>query len=244
MKESNTYIFIYASAMVIIVAAVLSAVSTLLKPLQDLNIEMARKLDILMSVEKAGLVAQADDRTAYINEEYERYIVDSYVINHRGELQENLIAFDVNVREENRKPVEQRNLPIFVARHDDGSESYVIPVYGRGLWGPVFGYIALEEDYNTIFGVILDHESETPGLGAEISTPAFENQFKGKRLFDEQGEFVSISVIKPGGGVPLNEHRVDGVSGGTITGNGVDAMLRNTLTAYVEYFRKQKNQEL
>jgi Na+-transporting NADH:ubiquinone oxidoreductase subunit C len=244
MKESNTYIFIYASVMVIIVAAVLSAVSTLLKPYQDLNIEMARKLDILMSVEKASLVAQADDRTAYINEEYEKYIVDSYVINHRGEIQEGLDAFEVNVREENRKPVEQRNLPVFVARHDDGSESYIIPVYGRGLWGPVFGYIALEDDYNTIFGVIFDHESETPGLGAEINTPAFQNQFKGKRLFDDDGEFVSIRVIKPGGGVSPNEHRVDGVSGGTITGNGVDAMLRNTLSAYVEYFRKQKNQEL
>jgi Na+-transporting NADH:ubiquinone oxidoreductase subunit C len=243
MKESNTYIFIYASAMVIIVAAVLSAVSTLLKPYQDLNIEMARKLDILMSVEKAEMVAQADDRTAYINEEYEKYIVDSYVINHLGEIQEDLDAFIVNVREENRKPVEQRNLPIFVARHDDGSESYIIPVYGRGLWGPVFGYIALEDDYNTIFGVIFDHESETPGLGAEINTQAFQNQFKGKKIFDEAGEFVSIDVIKPGA-VPINEHRVDGISGGTITGNGVDAMLENSLGSYVAYFRKQKNQEL
>lgn len=243
MKESNTYIFIYASAMVIIVAAVLSAVSTLLKPYQDLNIEMARKLDILMSVEKAEMVAQADDRTAYINEEYEKYIVNSYVVNHLGEIQEDLDAFEVNVRDENRKPVEQRNLPIFVARHDDGSESYIIPVYGRGLWGPVFGYIALEDDYNTIFGVIFDHESETPGLGAEINTPAFENQFKGKKIFDEAGEFVSIDVIKTGT-VPINEHRVDGISGGTITGNGVDAMLENSLGSYVAYFRKQKNQEL
>jgi Na+-transporting NADH:ubiquinone oxidoreductase subunit C len=243
MKESNTYIFIYASAMVIIVAAVLSAVSTLLKPYQDLNIEMARKLDILMSVEKAGRLAEADDRTAYINEEYEKYIIDSYVINHRGEIQEDLEAFEVNVREENRKPVEQRNLPIFAARHDDGSESYIIPVYGRGLWGPVFGYIALEDDYNTIFGVIFDHEGETPGLGAEINTQAFQNQFKGKRIFNEEGEFVSIDVVKPGT-VPLNEHRVDGISGGTITGNGVDAMLENSLGSYVAYFRKQKNQEL
>ncbi len=242
MKDSNTYIFIYASAMVIIVAAVLSAVATILKPYQDLNIEMARKLDILRSIEKAEMVAAAENRVAYIDEEWERYIVDSYVINHLGEIQENIDAFEVRVREENRKPVEERNLPIFVGR-DEENEYFIIPVYGRGLWGPVFGYVALENDYNTIFGVIFDHEGETPGLGAEISMPAFENQFKGKRLFDEDGEFVSIRVVKPGGGVPLNEHRVDGVSGGTITGNGVDAMLRDTLGAYVEYFRKQKNQE-
>ncbi len=241
MKDSNTYIFLYASAMVIIVAAVLSAVATFLKPYQDLNIEIARKLDILMSVEKARELAMADDRTAYINEEYERYIVGSYVINHQGEILDDVEAFEVNVREENRKPVEQRNLPIFVARHDDGSESYIIPVYGRGLWGPVFGYVAFEEDYNTIFGVIFDHEGETPGLGAEINTRAFQEQFKGKRIFDDDGEFVSIDVIKPGT-VPMNEHRVDGISGGTITGNGVDAMLENSLSSYVAYFRKQKNQ--
>ena len=241
MKDSNTYIFLYASAMVIIVAAVLSAVSTLLKPYQDLNVEMAKKLDILRSVEKAEMLAEADDRTSYINEEYERYIVDSYVINHLGEIQEDVDAFEVNVREENRKPVDQRNLPVFVARDDNGRENFIIPVYGRGLWGPVFGYIAFEDDYNTIFGVIFDHEGETPGLGAEISTPPFENQFKGKRIFDEAGEFVSIDVIKPGT-VPLNEHRVDGISGGTITGNGVDAMLEDTLSAYVTYFRKQKNE--
>jgi Na+-transporting NADH:ubiquinone oxidoreductase subunit C len=242
MKDSNTYIFIYASAMVIIVAAVLSAVATLLKPYQDLNIEMARKLDILRSIEKAEMVAAAENRIAYIDEEWERYIVDSYVINHLGEIQENIDAFEVRVREENRKPVEERSLPVFVGR-DEENEYFIIPVYGRGLWGPVFGYVALENDYNTIFGVVFDHEGETPGLGAEISMPAFENQFKGKRLFDEDGEFVSIRVVKPGGGLPLNEHRVDGVSGGTITGNGVDAMLRDTLCAYVEYFRKQKNQE-
>jgi Na+-transporting NADH:ubiquinone oxidoreductase subunit C len=242
MKDSNTYIFIYASAMVIIVAAVLSAVATLLKPYQDLNIEMARKLDILRSIEKAEMVAAAENRIAYIDEEWERYIVDSYVINHLGEIQENIDAFEVRVREENRKPVEERSLPVFVGR-DEENEYFIIPVYGRGLWGPVFGYVALENDYNTIFGVVFDHEGETPGLGAEISMPAFENQFKGKRLFDEDGEFVSIRVVKPGGGLPLNEHRVDGVSGGTITGNGVDAMLRDTLGAYVEYFRKQKNQE-
>lgn len=240
MKDSNTYIFLYASAMVVIVAAVLSAVSTLLKPYQDLNVEMAKKLDILRSVEKAEMLEQADNRTDYINEEYERYIVDSYVIDHNGEVQEGIDAFEVNVREENRSPVEQRNLPIFVARDDDGRENFIIPVYGRGLWGPVFGYIALEDDYNTIFGVIFDHEGETPGLGAEISTPVFEDQFKGKKIFDEEGEFVSVDVVKPGA-VSLNEHRVDGISGGTITGNGVDAMLEDTLGSYVAYFRTQKN---
>jgi Na+-transporting NADH:ubiquinone oxidoreductase subunit C len=242
MKQNNTYIFLYASAMVIIVAAVLSLVATILKPYQDLNIEIARKLDILQTVEKAELAYQVPDRNEYVEQEYDKYIADSYVINHLGEVQEGIDAFTVNVRDELRKPLEQRNLPVFVFRDDDGSEKLIFPVHGRGLWGPVYGYVALEEDYNTIFGVIFDHDSETPGLGAEINTPAFENQFKGKRIFDEDGEFVSIRVIKPGS-APINEHRVDGISGGTITSQGVEAMLAEVLGSYENYFLKQKNSE-
>ena len=228
--------------MVVVVAALLSVVATVLRPYQELNIEIARKLDILRSVEKAELISQAPDRNSYVEEEYDRYIVDSYVINYRGERQDNIDAFTVNVRDELRKPLEQRNLPIFVSRDDEGMEKYIFPVHGRGLWGPVYGYVALEEDYNTIFGVIFDHDSETPGLGAEINTPAFLNQFKGKKIFDKTGEFVSVNVIKPGSAV-LNEHRVDGISGGTITSQGVDEMLEEVLGSYENYFRKQKNQD-
>lgn len=239
-NSSNTYIFLYASAMVIVVAAVLSAAATILKPYQEMNIVIAKKLDILMSVKKAEMVEVADDRTAYIEEEFERFIVDSYVINYLGEKQEDVDAFEIDVREEFRKPLEQRNLPVFVARDDEGRENFIIPVHGRGLWGPVFGYVALEDDYNTIYGVIFDHDSETPGLGAEISTPAFEDQFEGKKIFDD-GEFVSIRVVKSGA-VPLNEHRVDGISGGTITSKGVEEMIEEVLGSYENYFRGQKNQ--
>jgi Na+-transporting NADH:ubiquinone oxidoreductase subunit C len=241
-QSSNTYIFLYASVMVVVVAALLSVVATVLRPYQELNIEIARKLDILRSVEKAELISQAPDRNSYVEEEYDRYIVDNYVINYRGERQDNVDAFTVNVRDELRKPLEQRNLPIFVSRDDEGMEKYIFPVHGRGLWGPVYGYVALEEDYNTIFGVIFDHDSETPGLGAEINTPAFQNQFKGKKIFDETGEFVSVNVIKPASAA-LNEHRVDGISGGTITSQGVDEMLEEVLGSYENYFRKQKNQD-
>ena len=241
-KGSNVYIFGYASVMVVVVAAVLSVVATVLKPYQELNVEIAKKLDILMSVDKAGQVAEAKDKNTYVEEEFDNYIVDSYVINHLGERQADVDAFNVNVRDELRKPLEDRNLPIYVARHDDGSESYILPVHGRGLWGPVFGYVALEEDYNTIYGVIIDHDGETPGLGAEINTPAFMNQFKGKKIFDETGEFVSVNVIKPGS-ASLNEHRVDGISGGTITSQGVDEMLETVLGSYKNYLREQKKSE-
>ena len=145
-KGSNTYIFIYASAMVVIVAAVLSLVATILKPYQELNIEIAKKLDILRSVEKAEMASEVSDRNTYVEQEYDKYIVESYVINHLGERQDDLDAFTVNLRDELRKPLEMRNLPIFVSRNDDGSSNYIIPVHGRGLWGPIFGYVALEDD--------------------------------------------------------------------------------------------------
>ncbi len=240
MKQSNTYIFLYSSAMVVIVAAVLSVVATVLRPYQELNIEIAKKLDILRSVDKAEQVSEVRDRNAYVEEEYERYIVDSYVIDYLGERQEDVDAFAVNMRDEMRKPLEERNLPVFVARDDDGRENYIFPVHGRGLWGPLFGYVALEDDFNTIFGVILDHESETPGLGAEISAPFFEERFRGKKLFDDEGEFVSVRITKPGT-VPPGDHNVDGISGGTITSKGVEEMLYDVLGSYKRYLENRKN---
>jgi Na+-transporting NADH:ubiquinone oxidoreductase subunit C len=243
MKNNNTYIFIYASAMVIIVAAVLSFIATILKPYQDRNVEIARKLDILRTVDQAARLHEADNRIEYIEAEYEKYIVDDYVIDYLGEKQEGVDAFLVNMREEMRKPLEGRNLPIFVFRDDEGSEKYIVPVHGRGLWGPIFGYVAMEEDYNTIYGVTFDHDGETPGLGAEINTSAFEDQFRGKQLFDDTGEFVSVRVLKPGTPA-IPGHSVDGITGGTITSRGVDAMLRDVLGSYLEYFRNQKTSEL
>ncbi|MGF1586659.1 MAG: NADH:ubiquinone reductase (Na(+)-transporting) subunit C [Bacteroidales bacterium] len=242
MKQTNTYIFVYASAMVIIVAAILSFVATILKPYQDLNVEIAKKLDILRSVEKGEMAYEVSDRNTYVEEEYDQYIVDSYVINHLGERQDGIDAFTVNVREELRRPISERHLPIFVFRNDDGDEKYIVPVHGTGLWGPIFGYVALEDDYNTIFGVIFDHDGETPGLGAEINTSEFENQFKGKQLFNDDGEFVSIRVLKPSA-PPIPDHSVDGITGGTITSQGVEAMLREVLGSYREYFSNQKKTE-
>jgi Na+-transporting NADH:ubiquinone oxidoreductase subunit C len=242
MKQTNTYIFLYATAMVVIVAAILSFVATILKPYQDMNIEIARKLDILMSVEKAGEAYQVSDRNTYVEQEFDNYIVDSYVVSHTGERRDDIDAFYVDVRDQLRRPLAERLLPVFVFRDDDGSEKYIIPVHGRGLWGPIYGYVALEDDYNTIFGVIFDHDGETPGLGAEINTRAFENQFKGKQLFDDEGEFVSIRVLKPST-PPIPDHSVDGITGGTITSQGVEAMLREVLGSYREYFRNQKQSE-
>jgi Na+-transporting NADH:ubiquinone oxidoreductase subunit C len=113
-------------------------------------------------------------------------------------------------------------------------------VRGAGLWGPIWGYVSLNEDMNTIYGANFDHEGETPGLGAEISSTPFEEPFKGKTIFDESGNLVSISVLKSGQVAP-EEHSVDGVSGGTITSKGLEKMLQDDFNSYKEFLIKKKS---
>ena len=112
----------------------------------------------------------------------------------------------------------------------------VIPLIGMGLWGDIWGYVALEKDMDTVSGIVMAHKGETPGLGAEIATPKFQAHFAGKKLF-KSGEFVSVSLRK--GGAKDPEHEVDGISGGTKTSDGVTAMLRDCLSAYLPYFESQ-----
>ena len=143
------------------------------------------------------------------------------------------------LKKELDKPVESRKLPVFVSKQDDGTKNFIIPVRGKGLWGPIWGYVALKNDYNTIVGASFDHKSETPGLGAEINTTEFEQQFVGKKLFNKDNEFVSVDVVK--GGAPDDDpHAVDAISGGTITSNGLDAMLEDNLGSYVTYFKQHQ----
>ena len=237
---SNTYIFVFATSMVIIVAALLSFVAEELRPMQERNVELEKKSDILASVEMTEGVEDAEDRGAFIEELFNSYIVESYVINSEGEVQEGKDAFEIteNIDAEMDKPAEERDLPLFVFE-DGGEEKYIIPVRGKGLWGPVWGYIALRNDFNTISGTVFDHRAETPGLGAEINTDWFEDAFIGKTIF-ENGEFIGIKVVK-GGADPSAMHSVDAISGGTITSKGVEDMIFNSLKPYVTYFKENRN---
>ena len=136
--------------------------------------------------------------------------------------------------QEIKKPCDERALPVVVA-NVDGVVKYILPLRGVGLWGPIWGYVSLNEDKNTIFGVVFDHKGETPGLGAEITQPKFKSQFVGKLIFNN-GELMSISV-KNGGGA-TGSHEVDAISGGTITSKGVESMLKDYLTCYEQFLKK------
>ncbi|MGV8095951.1 MAG: NADH:ubiquinone reductase (Na(+)-transporting) subunit C [Mangrovibacterium sp.] len=232
-RNSNTYTFIYASVMVILVAALLSYAAISLKPDQQKNIDIETKQNILASV---NIEADAADAEKI----YSERIVNTYVVNYKGEKVDGE-AFTVNMKKEHSKPVEERLLPVFECEID-GTTKYILPLYGAGLWGPIWGYVSLNSDMNTIYGANFAHQGETPGLGAEISTRLFQNQFKGKRIFDENGILTSVVVAKSNESAPA-EHRVDGVSGGTITSKGLQNMLQNDFEAYQAFFNQKKSEE-
>lgn len=234
-KNSNTYIITYATILVVVVAAVLSFAAIQLKPQQEANVAVEKMGAILGSIgvgKDADTAAEGKD--AYIKAQYEKYITSSFCVNASGEKSEG-DAFDALSKLPEVFTLKTA-MPVFEA-DVDGKVLYVVPITGKGLWGPVWGYIALEKDCNTIFGAKFDHKSETPGLGAEISTANFSDQFIGKQLF-ENGKFVSVDLTKGVGSSEGNPSAVDAISGGTLTSNGVKAMLATCLGDYVPFFEK------
>lgn len=229
-RNSNTYTFLYAAIMVIIVAAVLASVSMALKPMQKKNVEIEKKQNILASVNIESTVENAEAI-------YAEKIVNEYVVTVKGE-QVDGDAFTTNLKKERAKDAADMLLPVFEVKTDEGMK-YVLPLFGAGLWGPVWGYVSLSDDMNTIYGANFDHEGETPGLGAEISTSMFEEPFKGKKIFDASGKLVSILIAKVGQVAP-EEHKVDGISGGTITSKGLEDMLKDDFASYEEFLNKKK----
>ncbi len=229
---SNRYIFIFSSVMVIIVAVFLSLAATLLQPRQAKNLEIEKKKSILESINIPATRNETDGL-------YEKYIKDSFVLNSKGEKVPGVDAFTVVLKNEQKKPLDQQYFPVFEASPDNGAKVIILPVQGKGLWGPIWGYVSLKSDMNTIYGVTFDHTNETPGLGAEINTSPFESMFRGKEIY-ENGKFVSIKVIK-GGAKPDNIHGVDAISGGTITSKGLERMLSDCLSKYNGFLLKNKN---
>lgn len=213
---SNTYIFSYATGLILIVATLLSYTAFTLKPAQVRNIENKKKQDLLASINIKSTSDNAEEL-------YKKYMNSTYVVNSKGKKSE-IDAFYVEMKKEIVKDIAKRQFPVYECTLDNGKKNYIIPVRGTGLGGPIWGYIALDSDFNTVVGVSFDHASETPGLGAKITTEDFKNKFKGKKLFDGK-EFKSISLVKAG--TSKGDYQVDAISGGTITSGGVNEMLKD-----------------
>ncbi|MFI3303183.1 MAG: NADH:ubiquinone reductase (Na(+)-transporting) subunit C [Rikenellaceae bacterium] len=217
-KNGNAYILTYATVMVVLVAAVLAFVAMSLKDLQNANILNEKKNAILTALSAEAGVSYDDYITAFAVDAKGQKItsVDGAAV--------------INMLDDLKAAQAAGQLPVFQAT--DGR--VVIPVAGTGLWGAIWGYVALEGDMDTISGIVIDHAGETPGLGAEIANPKHQSMYVGKKLF-ENGNFVSISLIK--GGAKDPKHEVDAITGGTKTSDGVTAMLKESLGSYVPFFK-------
>lgn len=232
--HSNRYTLIYATVLSVITAIVLAVAAEGLKPSQEANIALDKKSNILRAVRLAYT-----ERTQ-IEDTYSKSIQE-IVLDATGKPLSGITTKEIDLKEEIAKVPQQRRLPLYVFTEKDGKKYYIVPLRGVGLWGPIWGYISLQEDFNTVYGSFFDHKSETPGLGAEIAELPFQTQFQGKKIMSDEGQFVSVNVVKKTDKVSYgNEHRVDAISGGTITSRGTNDMIKNCTAPYLAYFEKIK----
>lgn len=236
MRQSNGYIVFYAAAITVVCGGLLAFASISLKDKQDANIALEQKRNILSSVMQ---INEGDNIEEIYNQKVKAFVVD-----YQGNVLEGKKATDINVAAEYKKPAEQRALPVYEFRNESGELDYtVLPVFGRGLWDNIWGFVALKADMNTVQGVKFEHKGETPGLGARISTDEIQLRYQGKKIME--GDNLASVVMMKGEGNDWsdNPHRVDGMSGATLTGNGVNEMLKSYLSAYQNYFLKNKKSQ-
>lgn len=222
--NSNSYTIIYASVIVVIVAFALAFTSASLKPAQNKNIELDKMKQILHAL-------NVDTKGQKADKVYAKYVTADQILNTEGKVIAQEGGFKINMAKEMHKPANERQLPLYVC-NVDGQTKYVIPVSGYGLWGAIWGYIGLNDDKNTVYAVYFSDESETPGLGAEIASAHFQGEFPGKKVLKDNQ--IALGVEKYGK-VTDPTYQVDGVSGGTITSKGVDAMIKNCMGQYNKF---------
>lgn len=223
--NSNTYIIMYSTMMVVIVAFVLAFVYKQLKPMQDVNVSLDKKMQVLSALNMRD-IDKADAEDTYANTIKADMIFDAEgTVLAQGKQGGESDGFRLTSAD-----YKQGRLALYVCEVQ-GETKYVVPVYGMGLWGPIWGYIALDADGNTIYGAYFNHESETAGLGAEIKdSKDFQNQFRGKLIANQSGE-VSIKVRKSDG-KPADSYTCDGITGATLTSDGVSLMLHDCMSRY------------
>ncbi|MCU0446020.1 MAG: NADH:ubiquinone reductase (Na(+)-transporting) subunit C [Microscillaceae bacterium] len=241
MQQSNGYVITYTVILTLVCAIALALASLGLKPFQDANKELEKKQNILATV-------MTIKNREEVKDIYKKR-VKSYVIDFNGKMLEGKVAEDIDVVAEYKKKAQERQLPIYEILSEDGSKSeyFVLPVYGFGLWNDIWGFVALKGDLNTINGVKFEHKGETPGLGARIATDEIQVRYKDKKIFEGEN-LASVIMAKGelGGGDASVEafkgkdHEIDGMSGATITGKGLTAMLKDYLGCYEKFIKAKK----
>ncbi|MBT8231268.1 MAG: NADH:ubiquinone reductase (Na(+)-transporting) subunit C [Saprospiraceae bacterium] len=247
--HSTGSIIRFVLIMTSVVALLLAGLQNGLKSTHELNESLYSKKATLAAVAnhiEGDFESISDDQVQTIFENQ----VKQLVVDNSGKLyeKEELIelgvkgglAENIDLGKENKKDVSERLMPLYEYTKGDGSTYYILYTRGKGLWDEIWGNIALESDLSTIAGVSFDHKQETPGLGAEIKdNKSWVRQFIGKKIYTPEGEYKSVYVRK--GGAKDDTYEVDGISGATITADGVSDMLKEDLKAYEPYFKSLKS---
>ncbi|NNE55335.1 MAG: NADH:ubiquinone reductase (Na(+)-transporting) subunit C [Flavobacteriales bacterium] len=236
-KNSNFATFAFAIGMVVVFGTVLTVIKLSLTERQKENERVKKMMDILGAV-----LVESDRENAQTL--YTDYLKDSYVINSAGErVEDGPSAFDVDIKKDFRDrslAPEDKYFPLYVLEQE-GEQLYVVPMVGKGLWGPIWGFVSVKGDYKTIYGAKFDHKTETPGLGAEIKEDLFLKYFNEgdvKKELNPDGKKY-FEVLKGGSGAS-EPYQVDGITGGTITSKGVEEMMNRTFDIYYEHFENLK----
>ncbi len=236
-RDSTSYILIFVAIMVGVVAISLAFVSSALQPTIKDNEVLDKKIQILSSV-----ITEQEFTKDFVNAQYEEKIEEMLVDKDGNAItvDENNKPFDIalNFNKEIRKPVEERRYPVFKYNGDNGAY-YILPLEGQGLWDRIWGYVSVESDFNTIYGSSFGHKGETPGLGALITEMWFQKQFSGKEAYNADGVY-SFDIMKGQGNelAKTSSYKVDGISGATITSEGVDVMMQKGFEMYQPFFQK------
>ena len=237
--------------MTVFFGTLLSLTRMKLKPIQDKQVEIDTKKKILGAVidisdfDPEQILATYNEKMVSVVLNYDNDVVE---IDSKGNA---IVAEEINIQKNYKLRPEDRLYPIFMYNSNSSDEfeiyqtmktvdAYIFPMFGNGLWDWISGYIALERDLNTIKGVAFDHKQETPGLGARISSNEIQDRYKKKKIFDNNGDLISITMLRSENNRTINEHQVDGMSGATITGNGLNKMILHYFECYQGYINKNK----
>ncbi len=270
-QRGNVYIFSFALIVTLVASVFLSAAASVLKPYQELNarLDVLKNILSVAGYTPEEIQKMSGKQTiALFSDEFEVLILDRNnspversTINHELEkigytddVLNNLLAFELVdtfqsklsllARASKKSKDEYDPGYKLLFRHVPGKElkSYILPISGKGLWGMIYGYVALQKDLETISGVRFYKHQETPGLGGEIEKPWFTEQFEGKKILDTSGNFSSVSIAKGSASVKYEgeelTHYVDGISGATITGKSVNKFMKSDLQKFEPYFQK------
>lgn len=239
--DKNSYTVAFAAVMVVVVGSVLAFLASGLKDRIQENERFEKQQNILYAM---GVNENVDEGsvnfipTDKVEAEFSKYITEQLVIK-GDEITKNDEAYLIDLKKQLAlyKKGEIPELPLFIGEKD-GKKSYIIPMYGKGLWDAIWGFIALD-DTMVVQGVYFDHKAETPGLGANIKQRYFMDDFSGESIIDGT-RYSGIKVAK-GNNDPLNstknDNEVDALAGATITGNGVAAMIKESVNLYKDYLQ-------